>query len=85
MNLNQIQFLRDLDKEGTFGTVQNVLMSGDLSTAPFENVAKYLLTCMKDERMKLLAENERMRKALQKANLYTNEIALGREDGGVKH
>jgi hypothetical protein len=69
MNINQIQFLRDLDKEGTFGTVQNVLMSGD----------------MKDERMTLLAENERMRKALQKANLYTNEIALGREDGGVKH
>ncbi len=79
MNINQIQFLRDLDKEGTFGTVQNVLMSGDLSTAPFENVAKYLLMCMKDERMTLLAENERMRKALQKVNLYTNEIALGRE------
>lgn len=79
MNLNQIEFLRSLDKEGTFGTVQNVLMSGDLSTAPFENVAKYLLTCMKDERMTLLAENERMRKALQKAGLYTNEVALGRE------
>lgn len=79
MNVQQITWLKSLDKEGTFGTVQNVLMSGDLSTAPFENVAKYLLTCMKDERMTLLAENERMRKALQKANLYTNEIALGRE------
>ena len=79
MNINQIEFIRSLDKEGSFGTVQNVLMSGDLSTAPFENVAKYLLTCMKDERMTLLAENERMRKALQKAGLYTNEIALGRE------
>ena len=79
MNIQQITWLKSLDKEGTFGTVQNVLMSGDLSTAPFENVAKYLLTCMKDERMTLLAENERMRKALQKANLYTNEVALGKE------
>lgn len=79
MNINQIEFIRSLDKDGTFGTVQNVLMSSDLSTVPFENVCKYLLTCMKDERMTLLAENERMRKALQKANLYTNEIALGRE------
>ena len=79
MNLNQIQFLRDLDKEGTFGTVQNVLLNPDLSKIPFESACKYLLTCMKDERMTLLAENERMRKALQKANLYTNEVALGKE------
>lgn len=79
MNVQQITWLKSLDKEGTFGTIQSVLLNPDLSKIPFENVAKYLLTCMKDERMTLLAENERMRKALQKANLYTNEIALGKE------
>lgn len=79
MTPNQVEFLRSLDKDGTFGTIQSVLLNPDLSKTPFESVCKYLLTCMKDERMTLLAENERMRKALQKANLYTNEIALGRE------
>lgn len=80
MNLNQVEFIRSLDKEGTFGTIQSVLLNPDLSKIPFESAAKYLLTCMKDERMTLMQENERMRKALEKAGLYTNEVALGLED-----
>lgn len=79
MNLQQIEFLKSLDPDQTYGTVQRVLMEDNLSVIPFENVARYLLTCMKDERMTLMQENTRMRKALQKHNLYTNEIALGLE------
>lgn len=79
MNVNQIHFLQSLDHEGCYGTLQTVLLSRELSTTPFENVAKYLLTCMMDERKTMMDENTRMRKALEKAGLYTNEIALGLE------
>lgn len=79
MTPNHIEFLKSLDPNGCYGTLASVLLSSDLSKTPFENVVKYLLTCMMDERKTLMQENERMRKALQKAGLYTNEIALGLE------
>lgn len=79
MNLNQQLWLKSLDPDQMYGTIQRVLMEENLSVVPFEQVAKYLLKCMMDERKTLMQENERMRKALQKAGLYTNEIALGLE------
>ena len=79
MTPNQIQFLKQLDPDQMYGSLQRVLMEDNLSMIPFENTAKYLLNCMMDERKELLQVNERMRKALVKANLYTNEVALGRE------
>lgn len=79
MTPNQVQFLKQLDPDQMYGSLQRVLMEDNLSMIPFENTAKYLLNCMMDERKELLQVNERMRKALVKANLYTSEVALGRE------
>ena len=79
MTPNQVQFLKQLDPDQMYGSLQRVLLTDNLSMIPFENTAKYLLNCMMDERKELLQVNERMRKALVKANLYTNEVALGRE------
>ena len=79
MTPNQVQFLKQLDPDQRYGSLQRVLLTDNLSMIPFENTAKYLLNCMMDERKELLQVNERMRKALVKANLYTSEVALGRE------
>lgn len=74
MTPNHILFLKSLDPDGVYGTIQNVLLSQDLSKAPFEGAARYLLTCMMDERKVLMQENKRMRDALVKAGLYTSEL-----------
>lgn len=79
MNLNQIEFLKALDRNQEYGTLQRILLEDNLSGVPFEQVAKHLLIAMMDERRTLMQENERMRKALQAEGLYTNEIALGKE------
>ena len=79
LNIQQIAWLKSLDPDRMHGSLQRVLMEDNLSMIPFENTAKYLLNCMMGERKELLQANERMRKALVKANLYTSEVALGRE------
>lgn len=79
MNLNQIEFLKALDPNQEYGTIQRVLMEENLSIVPFENVAKYLINTMVDERKLLIKENTLMQKELQKHGLYTSEL-LGLED-----
>lgn len=79
MNLNQQIWLKSLDPDQMYGTLQRVLMEENLSVVPFEAVCKHLITAMMQERETMMDENTRMRQALQKAGLYTNEIALGRE------
>ncbi|MGL5012966.1 MAG: hypothetical protein ACRC6V_01580 [Bacteroidales bacterium] len=78
MNLNQIEFLKALDPNQEYGTIQRILMEENLSIVPFENVAKYLLNCMVQERQTMLKENTLMQKELQKHGLYTSEL-LGLE------
>ena len=78
MNLNQIEFLKSLDPNQEYGTIQRVLMEENLSIIPFENVAKYLISTMMDERNLLVKENTLMQKELQKHGLYTSEL-LGLE------
>lgn len=74
MNTNQIHFLKALDPEGSYGTLQNMLFTENLQTTPFENVAKVLLHAMMQERDTLLREARVMRTVLQANGLYTNEL-----------
>lgn len=60
MNVDQINFIRSLDPQGCYGTVQAVLLSGNLQEKPFESVAKYLLKTMIQEREQMLKENKKM-------------------------
>lgn len=74
MNLNQQLWLKSLDPDQTYGTIQRVLMEGNLSVIPFEAVAKHLITAMMQERETMLKENNIMRKELVKHGLYTSEL-----------
>lgn len=79
MNIEQITFIKNLDPDGCYGTLQSVLFDGNLSRIPFENVAKHLLTAMNGDRKYLIEENQRMMKILMRHNLYTNAV-IGKED-----
>ena len=74
MNLNQQLWLKSLDPDQMYGTVQRVLMEENLSVVPFEQIAKYLITAMMQEREAFLKENGIMRKKLVKHGLYTSEL-----------
>ncbi len=78
MNQSQIDFIKSLDTEKQHGTIQGVLMGDNLSVAPFENIAKYLLKMLVDERHALMEENVKMRKVLVDNGLYGNFI-IGKE------
>ena len=78
MNLNQQLWLKSLDTDQMYGTLQRVLMEENLSVIPFEAVCKHLITAMMQERETMMDENTRMRKALEKAGLY-NGALLGLE------
>lgn len=69
MNIDQINFIRSLDPQGCYGTVQGVLLSGNLQEKPFESVAKYLLKTMIQEREQMLKENKKMFSLLKEAGL----------------
>lgn len=74
MNINQVQFLKDLDPDQMYGTLQRVLMEENLSVIPFEAVAKHLITAMMQERETMLKENTLMRKELEKNGLYNSQL-----------
>ena len=78
MNLNQQIWLKSLDPDQMYGTLQRGLMEENLSVIPFEAVCKHLITAMMQERETMLKENNIMRKELIKHNLYTSEL-LGLE------
>jgi hypothetical protein len=78
VNIQQITWLKALDPNQEYGTIQRVLMEENLSIVPFENVTKYLISTMMDERKLLVKENTLMQKELQKHGLYTSEL-LGLE------
>lgn len=78
MNLNQQLWLKSLDPDQMYGTIQRILMEENLSVVPFEQVCKHLVGAMMQERETMLKENTIMRKELVKHNLYTSEL-LGLE------
>lgn len=74
MNLNQIEFLKALDRNQEYGTLQRILLEDNLSGVPFEQVCKHMLIAMMDERQTFLKEANVMRKELVKHGLYTSEL-----------
>ena len=74
MTPNQIQFLKQLDPDQMYGSLQRVLMEDNLSMIPFEAVCKHLITAMMQERETSLKEASVMRKELVKHGLYTSEL-----------
>lgn len=78
MNLNQQLWLKSLDPNQEYGTLQRVLLEENLSIIPFEQVVKYIIDAMINERNTMLKENTLMRKELMKHGLYTSEL-LGLE------
>lgn len=74
MNTNQIHFLKALDPSGSYGTLQNMLFTENLSVIPFEAVAKHLITAMMQERETMMDENTLMRKELEKNGLYNSQL-----------
>jgi hypothetical protein len=74
MNLNQQLWMKSLDPDQMYGTLQRILMEENLSAVPFEQVAKHLISAMMQERETFLKENGIMRKELMKHNLHTSEL-----------
>lgn len=74
MNLNQQVWLKSLDPDQMYGTLQRVLMEENLSVVPFEQIAKYLIGAMIQEREAFLKEANVMRRELVKHGLYTSEL-----------
>jgi hypothetical protein len=74
MNLNQQLWLKSLDPDQMYGTLQRVLMEENLSVVPFEQIAKYLIGAMLQERETSLKEANVMRRELVKHGLYTSEL-----------
>jgi len=80
MQAQHIEFLKSLDKEQVHGTLQGILMRDDLSQAPFDTVAKHLLTIICEERKQLIKENDRMRLVMEQHGIYNSLNVLGKEE-----
>jgi len=80
LNQSQIAWLKSLDPEHEHGTIVGILLGADLSTTPFESVAKYLLTVICEERRQLIKENDRMRLVMEQHGIYNSLNILGREE-----
>jgi len=79
MNIQEIEYIKNLDKESLNGTVQSVLMNPNLKEASFTVVLRYLLEKTLDEKAALQKLHDNFFKELQKHGLVTNEL-LGLEE-----
>lgn len=77
MKPEQIEFLKSLDVNGEYGTLQSVLMQDNLNQVAFDNACKYLLKMMMSERQMFLKENIKYARVLKENGLYTSELILG--------
>lgn len=66
MTHEQIKFLKNLDIEGTSGTIQSVLMRDDLHTISYTKTLEFLIKTLKLERDKLVLDNIRLTKEFMK-------------------
>ncbi len=79
MKQDQIEWLQRLDKDGTNGTVQTILLNPDLHKLDFLTVLKYLLETTLREKEGILKEHQCMWEYLKKHGLDTAE-AIGVRD-----
>jgi hypothetical protein len=69
MKIDDLNWLRQLDPQQTYGTLQGLLLSGDMTSVPFEKACKYLIKQMMQEREQMLKENKKMFDLLKSNNL----------------
>jgi hypothetical protein len=74
MNLNQIEFLKSLDKDGMNGDIQSVLLRKDLNKVPFEEALRFILLATLQHKEVYKTENQKLTKILKDRGLYTSEI-----------
>lgn len=77
MDQQNIQRLKKLDPNQLNGTIQNVLMRGDLHTVSFADACYWILSRELEFKDTLQKENDKMRKILEKNGLYTSENMFG--------
>ena len=69
MKPQEIEKIRSLDKDGTNGTVQSVLMNPNINQAHYAEVLYYLLSKTLEEKGYLERVSNAMTRVLQSANL----------------
>lgn len=69
MKPQEIEKIRSLDKDGTNGTVQSVLMNPNINQAHYAEVLYYLLSKVLEEKGYLERASNAMTRVLQSANL----------------
>ncbi|RYY51289.1 MAG: hypothetical protein EOO06_00750 [Chitinophagaceae bacterium] len=74
MNAQEIQKLSQLDTEGSWGTLQSVLLNPELREASYTTVLLHLLTKCSEERKYFEKQNLILFKELEKDGLITNEL-----------
>ena len=74
MNLNQIEFLKSLDKDSQNGDIQSVLLRKDLNKVPFEEALKFILVVTLQHKEVYKNENQKLVKILKDRGLYTSEV-----------
>lgn len=77
MRQDHIEYLKALDPEAQYGTLQRVMQEGDLSSVPFEKLLTYLVEQLMIEKATLVKENTKYIKVLKDNGLYTSELILG--------
>lgn len=69
MKTEDLNWLRNLDPQQVYGTLQGLLLSGDMASLPFDKACKYLIKTMIQEREQMLKENKKMFNLLKEAGL----------------
>lgn len=80
MKQEQIEWFQRLDKDGTNGTVQTILLNPDLQKLDFQTTLKYLLEVSLREKEAILKEHQAMWQFLKKHGLDTAEAIGIREE-----
>lgn len=70
MNQMQIDFIKNLDKDGLNGSVQSILLRNDLNICRYEKTLEHLLQVTIGERTMLIEENKKLSKIFKEHNLY---------------
>ena len=74
MKQQEIQKIRQLDVQGTNGTIASVLLDPNINQAHYAEVLYYLLVKTLDERSYYERINLKMMNTLKTAGLLTNEL-----------
>lgn len=74
MNKQQIEKLKELDPQGTNGTIQAVLMSKEINTIQFEKALLFILNAEIGHKNKLAEENSKLIITCKEAGVNLNRI-----------